>query len=832
MTDEVTSDFNSRSKDEQKIINKTLYFVAERSARNTGIDFFHDLVTFLGSTLDVAFALCNKIVPDNQSRAETLALYANGVIAEPISYDLKDTPCDDVIGNDTCCYADNIKKRFPKDPLLVDMDAESYAGVPLWSSSGDPLGLIAVVDNVEIKNPSLFTTVLQIVSVRAGAELERVQVMEALKLSKQRFSDFANAGSDWFWEMDSELRFSYFSEQFEVITGYQPKLLIGKTRKETVLKDYVGIGEIKHQDDLENRRPFHDFIYTRKLDGGRQVWYSINGTPIYDEKGEFIGYRGTGKEITEKINMEDNLRLSQKMDALGHLTAGIAHDYNNTLGVILGYTALLKKQLLDHPKLSGYVDHIHKAGERGAKLTKRLLAFSQKQSIEEQELNINHVLLTQQDMLQKTMTVRIKVLMDLEEELWPVKLDHNELEDLILNICINALHAMEDLEKLAQLTIRTKNLSVNTLEAMIFDISPGDYIQLSFTDTGCGMNEVTRDKIFEPFFTTKGSKGTGLGLSQAFGFVKRSGGTITISSVLGQGSEFTLYFPRDLANDNLSTTDSDTTNQALVRNERILIVDDEDALRKLTAEIFSDNGYQVFSASNGQQALKILTIESIDLMISDVIMPDINGFQLAAKVQEKYPQVKIQLVSGFSEQTDTELINDELHSNIIHKPFEAEYLLSRVRDLLDNCHQSESSVEDTVKNRIPLMQWSDDLNIGQAEIDEDHKKLFNLINRCIVTINNQQPSSALEVIISELFDYTKYHFQREENFFKEHNYSQLVNHKLLHTKIVEQLQQKKTDYEQGNLTAESLIEFLSDWLRNHILKADTVAISQCLLNKS
>ena len=389
-------------------------------------------------------------------------------------------------------------------------------------------------------------------------------------------------------------------------------------------------------------------------------------------------------DLTVSKQQEEQIRRTQKMGALGTLTGGIAHDYNNMLGIILGFSGLLKDNLKDQEKLLSFAEEIHRAGERGANLTKKLLSFSRNRIHDAGKVNINSLLLQEQDMLQKTLTVAINLIFDLETDLWPVYLDSNELEDAILNMSINAMHAMANSTSESTLTIRTRNQTLNTIDAQELSLKPDDYVKLSITDTGMGMDKNIMDNIFDPFFSTKEEKGTGLGLSQVYGLVDSAGGTIKVHSIPGNGSEFALYFPRHIEEAMSSSPISTENNSSARGNETILIVDDEPALRELSTELLSSQGYKILSADNGERALQILEVESVDLMLSDVIMPKMDGYQLAGIVQEKYPNIKIQLASGFTSQHNTAFADGDLQKNLLHKPFNARGLLKKIRSLLDS----------------------------------------------------------------------------------------------------------------------------------------------------
>ncbi len=385
-------------------------------------------------------------------------------------------------------------------------------------------------------------------------------------------------------------------------------------------------------------------------------------------------------DITERNSIEEQLRRSQKMDALGKLTGGIAHDYNNMLGVVMGFTELLSMALESDPKLSGYLDNIRRAGERGTSLTKKLLSFSRKKASTPTSFNINKMLEDEKSMLEKTLTARISLKLDLTDNIWPIWVDSSDLEDALLNISINAMHSIKDN---GNLTITTKNESLDRIQALPLHLDPGDHVSLSIADSGSGMDEETIDKIFDPFYTTKGEMGTGLGLSQVYGFMDRSEGKIQVDSVPGRGSTFTLYFQK--YHGAQSEMDEEIIDKKHLKGtENILVIDDEPSLVSFTSEALTQNGYHITSTGDAKEALEILDREPIDLVLSDVIMPKMSGFQLAVIIKEKYPEIKIQLMSGFNSRNEIDKLDDALHENLLSKPFKIADLLTKIRKLLDN----------------------------------------------------------------------------------------------------------------------------------------------------
>jgi len=386
------------------------------------------------------------------------------------------------------------------------------------------------------------------------------------------------------------------------------------------------------------------------------------------------------QDLTLIKQQENQIRRTQKMDALGKLTGGIAHDYNNMLGVVMGYSELLKEALKDNQTLEKYASEIHRAGIRGAKLTKKLLTFSrQKQSSEASLVNLNTLLLDESDMLKKTLTVSINLTLDLADDLWSTLLDINDMEDAILNICINGMHAMDGH---GHLTIHTQNEVIDDYDARALGVNGGDYVTLSITDTGCGMDDAVKDKIFDPFFSTKGDKGTGLGLSQVYGFVTQNKGNIKVYSEPGEGTQFKLYFPRHISIKKNFSQNKDLITGSLNGHESILVVDDEEALRGLAHDILSANGYHVICASNASEALEALETEKFDLLLTDIIMPEMNGYQLVEIVKTKYPKLKILFASGFADNRHEDMSEENSSENLLAKPYNSTSLLQKVYDLL------------------------------------------------------------------------------------------------------------------------------------------------------
>lgn len=428
--------------------------------------------------------------------------------------------------------------------------------------------------------------------------------------------------------------------------------------------------------------------------GGQQRWLSWVVVPedtllyvvardITSEREAALGLAEANARLREQINererIEAALQQMQRLEAVGQLTAGVAHDFNNLLTVILTGASFLERDLAkaDLDKARTRLTHIREAGERGAKLTSQLLAFSRRQRLEPVALNLNQTLTGLEELLRRTLGGNVSVRLDLDQALWQALTDPTQTEMIILNLAINARDAMPDG---GQLTLTTRNTRIDTRPQRPEDPDPGEYVMLSIRDTGCGMNEEVLTKVFEPFFTTKDiGKGSGLGLAQVFGFAKQSGGGVHIDTAPGQGTQVAVYLPavKDQA---VSEPVVPMLNQPVSesgRNRTVLLVDDDHLVRDMLGDVLRQYGYQVRQAHSGEQALALLDDE-IDLLLTDFAMPEFNGAQLALAAREGYPQLPVVLLTGYAELQGLELPG----SVVIQKPVQSDQLARVLNEML------------------------------------------------------------------------------------------------------------------------------------------------------
>jgi PAS domain S-box-containing protein len=669
-----------------------------KSLKSTyGHDFFNEITLQLNKITGADYTFIAKVNYDSFT-AKTISLVVKNQLNSNFEYHLNDTPCAILAQDEVCLYPKEICSFFPKDQLLIDMKIEGYVGVPLHDSQGGIIGIVVALHEREIKNADFIKTLFELFSGRIAAEMERkvqesnleqlnakltTKVDELIKIETKLSLHLKNTPLGCIaWDLN--FCCTEWNKAAEKIFGYSVSEALGKHASELIVPS-----EMKKDVDnvfcaLLNQTGGYQSSNENITKNGKTIkceWYN---TPIISEDGVVTGIASLTQDTTERDQKEELLRRSQKMDALGLLTSGIAHDQNNMLGIITGYSDLLSLNLTEQPKLLGYVTQIQKASNRSALLIKKLLAFSKNKSLSPSKFSINTFLLEQQDMLQKTITVQIKLDLQLTDNIWSVWLDKNDLADALINLIINAMHAMNNKTSLPQITISSKNVTLSTLAAKEKGISAGDYVLLSVSDNGCGIDNKIKEKIFDPFFSTKGDKGSGLGLSQVLTFVNNSKSTIHIESQLGSGTEFILYFPRYFEKNSEIQAIKQNTNTSIEGTETILVVDDEEGLRELAAEFLSMAGYIVHCANGHKEALDILKKQKVDLMLSDVVMPEMNGYQLSLLVKQQYPSIKIQLVSGHVDSTSVTVIDEYLHENLIQKPYNFQILKDKVRELLND----------------------------------------------------------------------------------------------------------------------------------------------------
>jgi two-component system cell cycle sensor histidine kinase/response regulator CckA len=525
----------------------------------------------------------------------------------------------------------------------------------------------------------------------------------ALQESRNLYHDLIENSPNIITKVDLKGRFTFVNRTVTQMLGILAKDCIGR-----VAFDFI------HPDDQEStKHAFSEWIGSdeikivyenRQLGVDNKVYYvTWSISKEYDQTNQLIGFASTGVDTTEhKLSqlensvLENQLIQSQKMEAVGELAGGIAHDFNNMLAVILGHAQIaMKKSEPTSPYISN-LDGIIKAANHSADLTKQLLTFARKQSISPEIISLNKTIISMLDMLKRIIGENIKLTFEHDANLWSIKVDPVQINQILANLCVNARDAIESI---GDITILTKNYSVDNqtnkilnhkvdssatkLAAESHRLPIGNYVRLSFQDNGIGMNKELVSHIFEPFFTTKSvGEGTGLGLSTVFGAIKQNNGFIEVFSEPNKGTTFHIYFLKEAT---IVEDDADTTtNQNLFGSETILVVEDDKMLLEVEILMLEDYGYNVLAASTIERALELAQqhIGKIDLLLTDIVMPEMNGKDLAERITAFDPEMEVLYMSGYTDNIIAEqnILRGDVH--FLSKPFEGDVLAAKLRDVL------------------------------------------------------------------------------------------------------------------------------------------------------
>ena len=409
---------------------------------------------------------------------------------------------------------------------------------------------------------------------------------------------------------------------------------------------------------------------------GSRFWANVVIDAVHDDGGVLIGFAKITRDMTERRAVDEQLRQSQKMEAVGQLTNGVAHDFNNLLATIIPNLELAQPNIKDERVLK-YLENAIRAAERSAQLTNQLLTFSRHQELSTEPVDVNQLVSEACEMLPRTIGPTIAITTVLEEDAWPAMTEPGQLELAILNLAINARDAMLAGGKL---TITTRNIARGTGRRLP-PLDPDDYVMISVGDTGTGMSEEVRSRAFEPFFTTKEvHKGTGLGLSMVYGFARQSGGTVTIDSEIGKGTTLRIYLPRAPHRLEVADEVGEQNQWNAGPPSRILMVDDNSAVRAITAIMIRTFGHDVIEAAGGQEALDLLERDPLfDLLIIDLAMPNMHGDEFATRARQLIPRVPMLFVTGYAEPGR---VRQRTEGDILKKPFRRAQLAEKLRHIL------------------------------------------------------------------------------------------------------------------------------------------------------
>jgi PAS domain S-box-containing protein len=517
---------------------------------------------------------------------------------------------------------------------------------------------------------------------------ERKAAEEELRQSEQRFRLLVQSVTDYaIYMLDPDGRVTSWNAGAERFKGYSADEILGEHFSRFYSGEDRAAGIPRTALETARREGRFEAEGWRMRKDGTRFWASVIIDPIRNDEGELIGFAKVTRDLTDKRAIEEQLRQSQKMEAVGQLTGGLAHDFNNLLTGISGALEMMQIRIAQGrtAEFERYLMAAQGAVKRAAALTHRLLAFSRRQTLDPKPTDVNRLLSSLEDLVRRTVGPGVQVELVGASGMWPTFVDANQLENAILNLCINARDAMPDGGKV---TIETANKWLDERAARQQDLPVGQYVSICVTDTGTGMTADVIAKAFDPFFTTKPmGEGTGLGLSMIYGFVRQSGGQVRVYSEVGQGTTMCLYLPRHCGD---APVDEEIRHSGasgpVGDGEVVLIIDDEPTIRMLVAEVLAESGYSVIEAADGPSGLRVLESNArIDLLITDVGLPGgMNGRQVADAARLGRPDLKVLFITGYAENAVVGGGRLERGMSVLTKPFQMELLADRVRNILEH----------------------------------------------------------------------------------------------------------------------------------------------------
>jgi PAS domain S-box-containing protein len=652
---------------ERRRTEEALRSITEGVSGATGEEFFHSLAVLLTQVLGVEYAVIAELAGEAPDRVHTIAASAAG---------------EALADSRTCTHPSGVRRQFPRDELLAEFGAESYVGTPLLDSSRRVIGLLAVIDTKPLAEEQLVRSTLEIFAPRAAAELERSRAEEALRRSEGSYRALVEHAMYGIYR-------STPAGRFEAVNPALVKMLRCGSEEEVLALDIardVYVDPVVRERLIEQVRGADQIVGVEvewKRQDGMPFTVRLSGRPVR-EGGEIVAFEMIAEDVAERRALEDQLRHAQKMEAIGQLTGGIAHDFNNLLTVILANADMLERGLpKDDGELAEDLTDLRRAAQRGGDMVRKLLGYSRRGMIALRPLNIATVVADVLPTMRRILPENIEVRFLPRAADAMVQADEGALEQILFNLATNARDAMPDG---GVLRVEVSHVLLHDEHNAVrgWGGTSGEYVHLLVSDTGQGMDEETKERIFDPFFTTKPTGlGTGLGMAMIYGLVKQQEGYVDVDSAVGEGTSVSLYFPL-AADEAVGEAEAEADAGTQRGTETILLVEDEDAIRRAARRLLEKVGYTVLLAADGEEALEVFGRyeDNIDLVISDMVMPHVGGVELHDTLRDQGKSVRFLFTSGYVGGPDDE---GTLESSqpFLHKPWDVDELLLRVRGLLD-----------------------------------------------------------------------------------------------------------------------------------------------------
>jgi len=523
---------------------------------------------------------------------------------------------------------------------------------------------------------------------------ERKRAEEALRESERRYRLFAENVSDIIWSMNRDFRFTYISPSSIHFTGHSPEELMAMEFQDYLTPPSfdIAVRSFVEAFSHEQEDPFRyqTLELEHRCKDGTTAWAEVNYSFLLDVEGTFTGLLGITRDISDRKQAEEalrrseeQLRQSQKLEAVGRLAGGIAHDFNNLMTIVNGYCDYLLMRIGKQSPLHAEILEIKNAGTRAASLTRQLVAFSRRQRLQQKLMDLNGLLGDMSSVLRRLISEDNKLVILLEQDLDHIRADSGQIHQVVLNLVLNAIDAMPDG---GRLTIQTRNVALDEKQSMeIPESRPGRFVCLSVSDTGIGMNKEVQEQLFEPFFSTKKiGEGSGLGLSTVYGIVKQHRGWIHVSSEPGKYTTFEIHLPAFSEKPEEAAAEALSLEGLKGQGERVLLVEDDRSVSEFAVRVLMENGYEVLEASNSEHALILFQQEdgNVELVFSDVVLPDKNGVQLVEHLLSLDSDLRILLCSGHGDEKSQRPAIEERGFRFLQKPYSMGELLQAVKEAI------------------------------------------------------------------------------------------------------------------------------------------------------
>jgi PAS domain S-box-containing protein len=666
---------NIRSREEQRRMQDSVLAIARGVSASEGNDFFESLTVHMVHALQADLGFIALIdAPGGNSMHTTYALL-DGRRMDDFSYDLAGTPCEDVARGQLCVVTSGLAQRFP-EALMVTMGMEGYVGSPLYNAENKVVGLMAVAFRQPFVRNEFITSTIQILSTRVASEIDRLS--NYLQIREQ--ASLLDKARDAILVRDLQHRVTYWNKSAERLYGWPSKDVLGKSIAKVLYKDEPLFNQAMAK-VLENGEWNGELENVRQ--DGTPVTVEARWTLVRDEKGAPKSVLCINTDVSEKKRIEAQSLRTQRMESIGTLAGGIAHDLNNVLAPILMSVELLRDKVQDDDEGNALLTTLKTSALRGADLVRQVLSFAR--GIEGQRIAVNpeHLVRDIQKIAHDTFSRNIEVKTSAPRDLWTVTGDPTQLYQVLMNLSVNARDAMPNG---GTLIITMENILLDKIFAdSHVEAQPGPHVLISVKDTGIGMSREVQDKIFEPFFTTKEvGKGTGLGLSTVLAILQSHHGFVHVQSAPGMGSVFKIYLPANFSGVPVDESGINGLHLPRGNGQLILLVDDEEGIRNIAKKTLEFYGYRVLTASNGAEAISLYAQnrEKTAVVITDMVMPVMDGPSTILALQSINPQIKVIGSSGLASQGG---VNKAVGAGIKHfisKPYTADALLQTLDKVL------------------------------------------------------------------------------------------------------------------------------------------------------